>query len=158
MLLAGVTRIDGYAGLQPVRYHDYSKETTWRLCKVSLSGRDSTIRKRQNPQLDCIFETPLAFQMIEDRSAAIAILRGLAWIYCGAFAHRRIGCIGCTESYDPGWESQNRWRGAESPACQGRLSGLQYLLVAITWWSFSFRPGAGSGDCNLHLWHCIAFL
>jgi hypothetical protein len=31
MLLAGLTRVDGYAGLQPIRNLDFSQESTWRL-------------------------------------------------------------------------------------------------------------------------------
>lgn len=101
MLLAGVTRVDGYAGLQPFRHLDYSQESTWHLAGVQwVYMPDQTTGKRKwiavSPQ------APRA-RLLGIDNAEVRVLRdspGRIQIVVNTDTE---SMLAITENYDPGW-------------------------------------------------------
>ena len=137
MLLAGMTRIDGYAGLQAARQLDYSKETTWRLCgaewayiKDGESGERKWIAISQtNPRAQLVGNPTTAVDILRDSPGSIAV----------SLAADASGVLAVTESYDPGWRV--KIDGVEQKALRVRgdflgchISGGDHLV------EFQFRP------------------
>lgn len=101
MLLAGLTRVDGYAGLQPARQLDYSQESTWRLAGVQWAYLPDAKTGRHR----WLEVTPSASRarLIDSDDADTAILRDSPGNIEIAVRTGTQAILATTESFDPDW-------------------------------------------------------
>ncbi|MBN1570799.1 MAG: YfhO family protein [Acidobacteria bacterium] len=137
MLLAGVTRVDGYAGLKPFRQLDYSQESTWRLAGAQwayLPGNGTGSLKWNSisstaPRAGLIGLGNARVEIITDKPGRIDLV-----VYNSAS-----GVLFITESYDPAWRvTVDGWQ-ADASRIQGDFLGCA-LSPGYHYVQFEFKP------------------
>jgi hypothetical protein len=162
MLLAGLARVDGYAGLEPRKQLDYTSEKFLRLAGVrwvwhpTVPGSD--IRGRWTAVSDPAPRARFADAATPQVSARIAVDKpGHMLIECGRPESQQL--LVTTESYHPGWRASVEGAAGAVVRVDGDFLGCVVPAgtdrVDLWFQPDSLRWGAWCSACGLGLLLCM---
>ncbi len=137
MLLAGLTRVDGYAGLQPTRQLDYSQESTWRLAGVQWAYLPDG--KTGRHKWHEISPSAPRAQLLDSDDADTVVLRDSPGNIEIAVRTGTQAMLATTECYDPGWHVTVDGRDGEVSRVENDFLGCA-VAAGRHIVQFKFRP------------------
>ena len=132
-----MTRVDGYAGLQPIRHLDFSQESTWRLAGAQWA----CLLDQESGRCNWIAISPTAprARLLDADGAEISILRDSPGHIAVAVRTETPGMLAITESYDSGWRVTVDGRAEQVSRVDGDFLGCQ-VTTGMHNVQFEFRP------------------
>jgi hypothetical protein len=137
MLLAGLTRVDGYAGLEPARQLNYSQESAWRLA----GARWAYLPDPETGRRKWLAVSPTAprARLIGTDKAEVTILRDSPGRIEVTVSTSKQGMLATTESYDAGWRATVDGREITVTRVEGDFLGCA-VVAGRHLMQFEFRP------------------